>query len=181
MVHLFLLPDATHQKLHFLYIQWKPQLSCPSADQYHFCGDLDIPWVLKLPLSFPRTHLVHLGLVFRLEDVHCNSQLEHKINQDAAFPSCAQEFAFNCSNVRVLQGSPRGLWAMVSWEQRLMGEHLSQVNKEILPPSGLWNWIWVKCQIHMCRDSKSLAILCWPILIHYCQAASLRLGLFSFQ
>ena len=49
---------------------------------------------------------------------------------------------------------------MVSWEQRMMGENLSQVNKDILPPSRLWNWTGVKCQIHMCRDSRRVLQCC---------------------
>ena len=37
-----------------------------------------------------------------------------------------------------------------------MNENSSQINKESLSPSGVWNGIGVKCQIHMCRNSRKV-------------------------
>lgn len=63
-----------------------------------------------------------------------------------------------------------------------MNENLSQVNKEILPPSGLWNCTGVKCQIYMCRNSKRvLQFHVDQVSFELSGSMNSKFGLSSFQ
>ena len=96
-----------------------------------------------------------------MEDVYCNFQLIRKLNEPECYISQPSTImSINCSKMMILIDSSQGLWAMVSWEWKMMDENSSQVNKEILPPSGLWNRIGVKCQLCTCRNSKRVLQFC---------------------